>query len=191
MFIKTLVLLLVSASLLHLSAAVVQTAPPQILAANLEINDLLQANGVQSYTVSFLNAFTVKPQFATAIVGWTLENADKTHVQGVQVNFADGDVTVNGATFNVTPSSDWKKLTLRWVATYGDYLQVFPLETGTLPSPAQEYLLLEIPFDFSKLVFSDTSSQVVVSTFLSGFSAGFMHIGSTIYINEIAVFPGN
>jgi hypothetical protein len=76
-------------------------------------------------------------------------------------------------------------------ATYGNYLQVFPLETGTLPSPAQEYLLLEFSFDFSRLVFTDTSAEVVVSTVLSGYSTGFIHIGSTTYINKIAVFPGN
>ena len=74
------------------------------------------------------------------------------------MDFSDVDVTVNGATIQVTPFSDWKALNLRWVACFGDYLQVFPLETSTLPNPSPKYLLLQLPFDFSQVSFTDPTS---------------------------------
>ena len=104
------------------------------------ISDLFQADGPQSYGLAFGDVFVdAQPQLAAAVVGWTLQNADKTNAQGFSVDFTSVEVTAEGGTIVVTPESDWASLTLRWVACSGDYLQVFPLTIGGLPS-TEKYL---------------------------------------------------
>jgi hypothetical protein len=124
------------------------------------------AGVTQAASVTFGNIFTIVPKASAIFVDF-----NRGHPTGnPSIGFVTriGNITTTGADISVTSVFNYSSITISYVATQGDHLQVFFLET-ILTNPTISPIM--IPFPYSNLQFDSNSppAEVFVAIEIAGF----------------------
>jgi hypothetical protein len=149
------------------------------------------SSGVSNkFTLVFPAPFLTTPQFTVLRPRWKLlifSHSQAPFIETISLTFSS--LTKTGVSITVLTASDGLGFRLCWVATVGQYLQLFNFAmtqdqfTDTTGVPTR----YRLPFDSSQVTFDTGTENVLVTTLISSFSRNYISDPAVQYRRKAAL----